>query len=102
MTDHEPFVADAGWTQYKSDRDRLLRRYPELSLHIFATAKGVRIMAMLYHGAPKTTPRHCETIADATWQPSEVTPDKLGEWAVRALNAWLARRLEGIGNIPTR
>jgi hypothetical protein len=94
-------VPDPGWQQYKSDRDRLLRRYPELSLHTFATKNGVRIMAMLYHGASERHPRSVETIADATWQPSEVTPEKLAEWSVRALNAWLNKRLEGLGHLPT-
>lgn len=94
-------VPDPGWQQYKSDRDRLLRRYPELTLHIFATARGVRIMAMLYHGAGRDSARSVETIADATWQPPEVTEEKLAEWAVRALNAWLAKQLSGIGHIPT-
>lgn len=94
-------VPDPGWQQYKSDRDRLLRRYPELTLHVFATAHGVRIMAMLYHGAGKDAARPVETIADATWQPKEVTSEKLAEWACRALNAWLQKRLEGVGHIPT-
>ena len=94
-------VPDPGWQQYKSDRDRLLRRYPELSLHVFATKNGVRIMAMLYHGAPGDRARPCETIADATWQPPEVTPEKLAEWACRALQAWLNKRMEGLGHVPT-
>jgi hypothetical protein len=94
-------VPDPGWQQYKADRDRLLRRYPELTLHMFATAKGVRILALLYHGAGATSARSVETIADATWQPKEVTPEKLAEWSCRALQAWLTRRLEGIGHVPT-
>lgn len=102
MTDPVGPGQDPGWEQYKSDRDRLLRRYPELSLHIFATKHGVRIYAQLFHGTAPNLPRSVETIADATWQPSEVTPQKLAEWACRALNAWLTRQLEGVGNMPTR
>jgi hypothetical protein len=94
-------VPDPGWTQYKSDRDRLLRRYPELTLHMFATKSGVRVMAMLYHGAGANSPRSVETIADATWQPPEVTPEKLAEWSCRALQAWLDKRLAGLGHVPT-
>jgi hypothetical protein len=94
-------VPDPGWQQYKSDRDRLLRRYPELTLHVFATKDGVRLFAQLYHGAGKDRPRSIETIADATWQPREVTPEKLADWGRRALEAWLTRQLEGIGQIPT-
>ena len=94
-------MPDPGWAQYKSDRDRLLRRYPELTLHMFATKNGVRILCLLYHGASPTSARSVETIADATWQPSEVTDVKLAEWACRALQAWLNRRLDGIGHIPT-
>jgi len=93
-------VPDPGWQQYKSDRDRLLRRYPELSLHMFATKRGVRVMAMLYRGAGPAEARKCETIADATWQPQEVTEQKLVEWSIRALQAWLTRRMEGLGQIP--
>ena len=92
---------DPGWNQYKSDRDRLLRRFPELTLHIFATRSGVRIYAQLFHGAEPNLPRHVETIADATWQPREVTPERLAEWAKRALEAYLVKRLEGLGYLPT-
>ena len=94
-------VPDPGWQQYKSDRDRLLRRYPELTLHVFATKGGVRLFAQLYHGTGVDRPRRVETIADATWQPREVTPEKLADWGRRALEAWLTQQLEGIGNVPT-
>jgi len=93
-------VPDPGWQQYKSDRDRLLRRYPELTLHIFATKSGVRVFAQLLRGAAPHLPRDVETIADATWQPSEVTPDKLVDWSIRALQAWLTKRMEGLGETP--
>jgi hypothetical protein len=93
-------VPDPGWRQYKSDRDRLLRRYPELSLHMFATKDGVRVFAQLYRAAEPHLPRSVETIADATWQPKEVTPDKLVDWSIRALQAWLSRRMEGLGEVP--
>lgn len=101
MSAVSPSDLDPGWTQYKSDRDRLLRRYPELSLHIFATKNGVRIYAQLFHGTSPHLPRSVETIADATWQPAEVTPDKLADWGRRALEVWLTKRLEGVGNAPT-
>jgi len=93
-------VPDPGWQQYKSDRDRLLRRYPELTLHIFATKSGVRVFAQLFRGTAPHLAREVETIADATWQPSEVTPDKLVDWSIRALQAWLTKRMEGLGETP--
>ena len=88
-------AADAprsGWDEYKQARAHLLPMYPELTLHLFATRHGMRILCQLYHGGPMGL-RYIETVADAVWQPSAVTERKVVEWAERALSAWLQKRL---------
>lgn len=88
-------AADAprsGWDSYKEARAHLLPRYPELTLHLFATRHGMRILAQLYHAGPLGL-RYVETIADAVWQPSAVTEVRVVEWGERALRRWLEQRL---------
>jgi len=82
----------SGWEAYKTARSQLLPMYPELTLHLFATRHGMRILAQLYHAGPMGL-RLIETIADAVWQPSAVTERKVVEWGERALRAWLEQRL---------
>lgn len=90
--DRAPELSREGWDAYRDARSKLLPRYPELTLHLFATRHGMRILAQLYHAGPMGT-RLVETIADAVWQPSAVTERKVVEWGERALRAWLESRL---------
>lgn len=67
-------------------------RFPELWLRVWATPNGIRLMAILYLVGPRYG-RRVETIADATWKPSQVTEVSVVDWGQRALSAWLARQL---------
>lgn len=67
-------------------------RFPELWLRVWATPRGIRLMAILYLSGPRYG-RKVETIADATWQPSQVTEVAVVDWGQRALAAWLTKQL---------
>lgn len=62
--------------------------YPSLELRVFATALGVRLTAVLWP-AGVIGMRKPQTLAEAVWQPAEVTELLIVEWGERALRAWL-------------
>lgn len=66
----------------------MLRQYPELTLRVWARPDGVHVRAAL---APpqESFPRSWETVAEAVFQPRQVTEISVVEWGMRALRAWL-------------
>lgn len=94
-----PTLGREGWDNYQDARSKLLPMYPELTLHLFATRHGMRVLCQLYHGGPRGL-RYVETIADAVWQPSAVTERKVVEWAERALRHWLEQRIADLPDPP--
>lgn len=69
-------------------RDRTTLAFPELITRVWAMSDGMHLKAtMLVPGRgeyPNTV-----TIAEAVWQPSEVTQVSVVDWAYRALRKWL-------------
>lgn len=59
---------------------------------MFATAQGVRLTAVLWP-AGVIGMRKPQTLAEAVWQPSEVTELLVVEWAERALRKWLEEQM---------
>lgn len=73
-------------------RQGVLFPYPSLELRVYATAQGVRVSAVVWP-AGRMGERHPITVAEATWQPSEVTELSVVDWGRRALARWLEEQM---------
>ena len=67
-------------------------QYPELSLRVWASPEGVRLLALLYMPGERYT-RPLIVLQAALWQPSEVTEVSVVDWGRRALAGWLEEQL---------
>lgn len=69
-------------------RDRTTNAYPELITRVWAMSDGMHLKAWMLVPSKGEYP-NTVTIAEAIWQPSEVTEVSVVDWAYRALRAWL-------------
>ena len=67
-------------------------RYPELSLRVWATPEGMKLLALLYMPGGRYS-RPLVVLQSAVWQPSEVTEVAVVDWGRRALAKWLEDQL---------
>ena len=70
-----------------------MRRYPELTLRVWARVDGVHINACVAE-AGQSFPRHWTVVASVVFQPREVTEEKVIQWGIGALSTYLQRRAE--------
>lgn len=80
--------------RYQAETARVMRSFPELQLRVYAIQLGVKLEAVMWFPAEPNMDRTVRTVAEALWQPHEVTPEKLVEWGQRALARWLADNAE--------
>lgn len=86
----EPTAA-AGRPEWEAQR--VLRRYPELTLRVWARPDGVHIVAAVSEPG-EHFPRRWKTVAQVVFQPREVTEQRVIEWGMGALSTYLQRRAE--------
>jgi len=89
----------AGWRphpRYSRENQAVRWQYPELSLRVWAELDGVHLYATLQQLDDRGVV-HVESIASATWQPSDVTEAQVVDWGRRALDAWLVGRSDPNG-----
>lgn len=72
---------------------RVLRRYPELTLRVWARPDGVHISAAVSEPG-EHFPRRWTVVAQVVFQPREVTEEKVIQWGMGALSTYLQRRAE--------
>jgi len=78
---------------YRKQADEIQLRFPELSLRIYATPVGMRLIASITYPGERWQ-RRVETIQEAVWTPGYVDERRVVEWGQRALGAWLAGKVE--------
>lgn len=86
--------ARADRQRYQAETARVMRSFPELQLRVYAIQLGVKLEAIMWYPADADWHREVRCVAEALWQPAEVTPEKLVEWGQRALARWLADEAE--------
>lgn len=69
----------------------LSHNHPTLSLHVMNTTLCMKIKVVLHEHAEGSRRGISTVLCEAEFQPSEVTPRKLVEWASRALMDVLAK-----------
>lgn len=88
--DKEPRPA-AGRPEWEVQR--VLRRYPELTLRVWARPDGVHISAAVSEPG-EHFPRRWTTVARVVFQLREVTEERVIQWGMGALSSYLQRRAE--------
>lgn len=90
MTPSEgPAAARRALAKAREERDRRVAALPSLHLLVYANGTGMQLSLALHHafvGGRRT----CEVLRSATFHPSEITPEKMVDWARRACADWLA------------
>lgn len=92
MTTPSPDAARSALREYWAHESKIECQYPELTMRVWATPKGMRLMAMVYLPGEKYS-RPLIVLQDAVWQPSEVTEVAVVDWGRRALVKWLEEQL---------
>lgn len=73
----------------REEQGRRLASVPSIHLLVYANRDGMNVSLALHHqftGGRRT----CEVLRTATFRPSEITPEKMVDWARRACADWLA------------
>lgn len=69
----------------------VMRRYPELTLRVWAKPDGVHIVAAVAEPG-QGFPRRWKTVAQVVFQPREVTETRVIQWGMGALSTYLERQ----------
>jgi hypothetical protein len=88
-------LASLARDQLKADNDAVQALYPSLLMRVWAQLDGVHLEATVDLPVGKGKTRY-KTIAKATWQPSEVTEEKVVDWGRRALARHLETLMENV------
>lgn len=82
--------------RYYEERKRVDKQHPSLTLHCYATPRGVALHACVDQWGSDGR-LHRTEIAQAVWKPAKVTERLVVEWGERALRRWLETNLEDPG-----
>lgn len=88
----------AGWKPHPTfaPENLIIRyQYPRLSMRIWAELDGVHLYAITELPADDRGIGTHHVIAQAVWQPAEVTERAVVDWGHRALRKWLEDALSG-------